>query len=420
VEESKFRADIPSLFYIFLYIDKNRNEYLGNSAKQAKQAGNNLLSAITGAAAVATQATNSAVKVAGTAVSVASNVSQSGLKATGKLGTAALNVVGNTGSKAIRTTGAITNKTLNTTKRVTNASLNTAAAITESTAKAVQQTSAEVLGQATVVGISAAKLTGSAASAVTDILTRIVKGSTKGTRNVISQSEAQNELRKLTPQHFKDALITEYDTILASTVTNFSNLFKQYNKSFGDYIKIYKQINCAKGYLWGYRCSSPNIKADIKRFKDRVGMIGANFSGSLTRLTSSIAQYTAKINQLRGTTEELMTASQPITVGNMNQFTVLMDKTGAAFDKLFEDMSQSANSTNTSQAAQQVNQQQQQQQPQQEQQEQQEQQQRNKIDTAAEVAQVAEVAEAVLGGRRRTHKKKQRVRRHRKHTHRRR
>jgi hypothetical protein len=46
---------------------------------------------------------------------------------------------------------------------------------------------------------------------------------------------------------------------------------------------------------------------------------------------------------------------------------------------------------------------------------------RNKIDTAAKVADIgdvaAEVAEVVaLGGRRRTHKKKRGIRRHRKHT----
>ena len=50
---------------------------------------------------------------------------------------------------------------------------------------------------------------------------------------------------------------------------------------------------------------------------------------------------------------------------------------------------------------------------------------RNKIDTAGKVADVvdlvAEVAEvAALGGRRRTHKKKRGIRKHRKYTHRRR
>lgn len=383
---------------------------LEKSAEQVAQAGKSLLSTITGAVSVATQATNSAVKVAGQAASATMN-------ATGKLGTAALNVAGNTGSQAIRTTGAITNTGLNTTKRVSSAALNTTAVITESTAAATQQGSKEILKQAGNITESATFLVGSATTTVTDMLGRLSRGLGEGSRTEISKMAARNKLRGSTSQHFKDALIAEYQTILASTVKQFTSLFQQYNATFKQFVRMYKNMNCARGYLWGHRCSNPTIKANIKGFKDRVGFIGANFTASLTKVKTSIMRYSVEINKLnKGSDEELMTEAKVLTEFNFSQFTGLINKTTEAFDTLFEDMSRPAdesskqpNNTAKAEAAKVGNAVQ-------------------VVEGAAEVANpvgVAEVVEgaaevAVLGGGRRTHKKKQGVRKHRKHTHRRR
>ena len=383
-----------------------------SSMASASQAGTNLLSTIAGATEVATRTTNSAVTVAGQAANAAMNITStavnttgklgvSGLKATEKLGQSAFNVTGNTGSKAIRTTGAITNKGLNTTKRVANVALNTTAVVAESTAAATQQGSKEILKQAGNITESATFLVGSATTTVTDMFGRLARGLGEGSRTEISKMAARNKLRGSTSQHFKDALIAEYQTILATTVKQFTSLFQQYNTSFKQFVRMYKNMNCARGYLWGHRCSNPTIKANIKGFKDRVGIIGANFTASLSNVKTSIMRYSVKINGLnKGSDEELMIEAKALTEANFGQFTALINKTTEAFDTLFEDMSRPAEESSNR---------------------------RNKIDTAAKVADVEEVAAeiadvaevAALGGRRRTHKKKQGSRRHRKHTHKR-
>jgi hypothetical protein len=376
------------------------------------QAGINLFSTIARSTEVATKTTDRAVEVAGQAANAAMNITStavnttgkigvSGLKATGKLGTSAFNVAGNTGNKAIRTTGAITNKGLNATKRVANATLNTTAVVAESTAAAAQQGSKEILKQAGNITESATFLVGSATTTVTDMFGRLARGLGEGSRTEISKMAARNKLRGSTSQHFKDALIAEYQTILASTVKQFTSLFQQYNTSFKEFVRMYKNMNCARGYLWGHRCSNPTIKANIKGFKDRVGFIGANFTASLSNVKTSVMRYSVNINGLnKGSDEELMTEAKALTEANFSQFTALINKTTEAFDTLFEDMSRPAEESSN---------------------------QRNKMNTVAKVADVADVADvaaevaevAALGGRRRTHKKKRGIRRHRTNTHRR-
>jgi hypothetical protein len=361
------------------------------------QAGVNLFSTITRATEVATKTTDRAVEVAGQAANAAMDITSaavnstgkigvSGLQATGKLGTAAFNVTGNTGSKVIRTTGDITKKGLNATQRVANVTLNTTAVIAESTAAAAQQGSTEILKQAGNITKSATFLVGSATTTVTDMFGRLARGLGEGSRTEISKMAARNKLRGSTSQHFKDALIDEYQTILAKRVKQFTSLFQQYNISFKQFVKMYKNMNCDKGYFYGHRCSNPTIKANIKGFKDRVGFIGADFTASLSNVKTSIILYSVKINGLnKGSDEELMAEAKALTETNFGQFTALINKTTEAFNTLFKDMSKPAEEPpkNTPQ---------------------------NNV----------EVEKVALGGRRRTYKKKQGIRKHRKHTHRRR
>jgi len=255
---------------------KNLSAPMGRIAGMASGSVGNLASTIARAAEVATKTTNSAVKVAGEAVNAAitssgqigitglttvgtlgkgaieatGQIGEAGFKATGKLGSTAFNVVGNTGSKALKTTGAITNKGLNMTKRIGNAAMNTTAIVAESTALAAQQGSKEILKQAGNITQSASYLVGSTVTTITDLFGRLARGLGESSRAEKFKSGARNTLLTSTSQHFKDALIKEYQSILGTTIIGFTKLFQDYNVSFKSYIEIYKDMNCDKGYLW--------------------------------------------------------------------------------------------------------------------------------------------------------------------------
>lgn len=298
---------------------------------------------VSGAVGVALKATDGALQVADQAVTATTNIAKSGVGATRNIAVSGLGAAGKLGSTALNTTGKTGSLAIVTTGRVANAALNTTAVLAESTAAATQQVGKETLKQAGEVSTSAVYLLGSATSTVTDMFGSLARDLGERSRVAKAKSGARNELLAQTSQHFKDALIGEYTKILGNNVNQFTQLFKKYNESFKTYIKSYKDMNCAKGYLWGHRCNNTQIKENIKGFKNRVKGIGAKFTSNLNEVSTTVMRYAVKINGLnKASNEELMAEAKSLTESNFNTFTARIEGITQAFDKLFEDMSRSS------------------------------------------------------------------------------
>ena len=306
---------------------------------------------------VVSSASNSSKRIANAALTTGASVVESTGKATTRIANAALttgaSVLESTGtatSRIVNSTGKasarIANSALNTgaklinssgkaTVRIANSALNTGAALVESTGNATKQGVGEVIAQAGKVTQSVGRLAGVTTAAVSDMLTRFANAASKSTRNAISTNAANNKLRNMNPQHFRNALIRDYKLILANTITEFGKLFKEYNTSFENYIKVYQSTFCKPGWFWGHSCTS-EIVQKIKTFKDNIKQIGGKFKFNMTKISSSVGFYGAAINRLVGLNEsEMMNKAQEITKANFDEFEKLLREITNAFDILF-------------------------------------------------------------------------------------